>query len=194
MTRLQRKLNLGCGPFYKEGFVNVDIDPKVRPDIVHDLDSFPYPFEENSFSLIELDHCLEHLSNPFQVMSELYRVACDEAQIIVRVPHFSRALTHPDHKRGFDVSFPLYFKPEFSSFMGTPLIGTQVVLRWLAQPYLKRRNLPWFLYYLGKAIDFPLSFLANLSPLVCSKLWCFWVGGFDEVKFVFTVSKRIHVN
>ena len=29
--------------------------------------------------------------------------------LLVKVPHFSRGFTHPDHKRGFDVSFPLFF-------------------------------------------------------------------------------------
>jgi hypothetical protein len=34
---------------------------------------------------------------------------------------------------------------------------------------------------LGKAIDRA----ANWNPLVCSRLWCFAVGGFEEIEFVF---------
>ena len=30
-----------------------------------------------------------------------------------------------------------------------------------------------------------MNFLANLSPLACSRLWCFWVGGFEEIEYHF---------
>jgi hypothetical protein len=38
-------LNLGCGNF-KIGDVNVDIDKRCKPDIVWNLNKFPYPFRE----------------------------------------------------------------------------------------------------------------------------------------------------
>jgi hypothetical protein len=25
---------------------------------------------------------------------------------------------------------------------------------------------------------------ANLCPALCSRIWCFWVGGFEEIRFV----------
>jgi hypothetical protein len=30
-----------------------------------------------------------------------------------------------------------------------------------------------------------VSFFANLSPNFCSRIWCYWVGGFDEIEFHF---------
>lgn len=107
-----KKLNLGCGQFKKDGYINLDISPLSKADVIHDLDSFPYPFNANTFDLTEADHLLEHLSNPFQVMVELHRIAKPGETIHIRVPHFSRGFTHPKHKRGFDVTFPLYFNPK----------------------------------------------------------------------------------
>ncbi len=105
-----KKLNLGSGDFKKEGYVNIDVEESLQPDIVHNLEQFPYPFEDDSFDLIEADHLLEHLNEPFQVMKELRRISKPGGKIIIRVPHFSRAMTHPQHKRGFDVTFPYYFE------------------------------------------------------------------------------------
>src|SRR5262249_15957622 len=98
-----RKLNLGCGMFKKPGFVNVDYWDRAAPEVVHDLNQFPYPFEANAFSLVEADHVLEHLHDPFGAMAEIHRILEDGGQLNVRVPHFSRGMTHSDHKRGFDV-------------------------------------------------------------------------------------------
>jgi SAM-dependent methyltransferase len=87
---------------------------------VHDLDKFPYPFENDYFDLIEADHILEHLTDPFKVMEELNRILKKDGVLIIRVPHFSRSMTHPQHKRGFDVTFPKYFQKEFAGgYTGT---------------------------------------------------------------------------
>ena len=53
-----RKLNLGCGEDYKEGYVNVDFHGHVNIDVQHDLNSIPYPFADNSF-----DHVLAVLTD-----------------------------------------------------------------------------------------------------------------------------------
>lgn len=42
------KLNLGCGVNKKEGFINIDINPRLNPDMVLDLNSQPYPFKNDS--------------------------------------------------------------------------------------------------------------------------------------------------
>ncbi|TSC67282.1 MAG: methyltransferase type 11 [Parcubacteria group bacterium Gr01-1014_72] len=55
----EKRLNFGCGDFRKEGFINLDGNPAVQSDVLHDLDVFPYPFPNNTFELIEGDHVLE---------------------------------------------------------------------------------------------------------------------------------------
>jgi len=78
-------LNLGCGNF-KIGDVNVDIDKKYNPDIVWDLNKFPYPFREREYRSILLHHSLEHLNNPGKVLNECKRILKEEGKIIIVVP------------------------------------------------------------------------------------------------------------
>jgi predicted SAM-dependent methyltransferase len=185
-----RKLNLGSGEFSKDGFVNVDYYSISNPDISHDLNKFPYPFDDNYFELVEADHILEHLDEPFAVMRELHRICAPGATIHIRVPHFSRGFTHAEHKRGFDVTFPYYFDPTLR--LGYQRVSLKLIkmrLRWFAQPYLKKTLLSTPLFILGQTGGAFLDFFANLSPWLCSRLWCFWVGGFEEIEFIFQVDK-----
>lgn len=181
-----KKLNLGCGKFKKEGYVNIDISPCSNADLIHDLNSLPYPFHDNAFDLIEADHILEHLSDPFKVMHELSRILKSKGMLHIKVPHFSRAMSHPQHKSGFDVTFPHYFNSNFiGGYTGVSFNCEKLELHWFAQKYLMRKMLSPRVYYsllvIGKVIDF----FANLHPLFCSRVWCFVVGGFYEIEFVF---------
>jgi len=181
-----KKLNLGCGQFRKDGFVNIDISPHTRADVVHDLDQFPYPFDDETFGLIEADHLLEHLSTPFRVMTELNRLLKPGGIIHILVPHFSRGFTHPEHKRGFDVTFPSYFNRNFvGGYTGTHLISRKTELHWFGQKYLMKKLLSPWIYYSLLTIGRILDVAAKVSPLFCSRIWCFWVGGFYEIEFVF---------
>ena len=45
------KLNLGCGNDIKEGYINLDV-VDYGGNQIHDLNSFPYPFEDNTFDFI----------------------------------------------------------------------------------------------------------------------------------------------
>lgn len=187
---MNRHLNLGCGQFKLPEATNVDWDEAVQPDICHNLNQTPYPFDDNSFDRITMHHCLEHLETPFSIMRELHRIASPEALIDIRVPHFSRGFTHAEHRHGFDVTFPLYFDPTFKGgYTGCHFQLAGLKLEWFAQPTLKKQTLGNLSYGLGKLASYPLNLLANLSPVMCSRLWCFWVGGFEEIQFNFIVKK-----
>ena len=45
---IEKKLNFGSGEDYREGYVNIDWNPLAEPDIQHDLNKYPYPFENNT--------------------------------------------------------------------------------------------------------------------------------------------------
>ncbi len=184
------KLNLGSGEFLKEGYVNVDYYSVSKPDVEHDLSKFPYPFPNNHFDLVEADHCFEHLPNPFGVMKEVHRISKNGAQVIIRVPHFSRGFTHAEHKAGFDVTFPYYFDSKFiGGYQGVEFTSQKVTLTWFAQPYLKKTVLSAPVFWIARIAGVWFDFWANLSPFICSRIWCFWVGGFEQVEFRMTVKK-----
>ena len=83
------KLNLGCGNKIKKNFVNLDKFETFKPDIVHDLEKFPYPFKDNSADYILLSHILEHIGNTFEIFNniikELYRISVNNCIIEIRV-------------------------------------------------------------------------------------------------------------
>jgi hypothetical protein len=85
------KLNLGCGQNKKDGYVNVDKYDSFEPDVVWDLEQFPWPFEDNSVEEIVMYHSLEHMGADTEVflsiMKELYRVSAPDGQVHITVPH-----------------------------------------------------------------------------------------------------------
>jgi len=188
MNQSYAKLNVGCGETKKDGYINMDWSPLVNPDIAHNLNEMPYPIADNSMELIEAFHVLEHLDKPFPVMKEFHRILKPGGVLHVRVPHFSRGFTHAEHAHGFDITFPLYFKKEFtkSGFFGVEFELVEMKLHWLAFFHL----LPSMGYgtsfiTLLRIVNTCISFVANLSPAFASRIWCFWVGGFDEIEFRF---------
>ena len=97
------KLNLGCGKKILEGYVNIDIVALPGVDIVHNLNSIPYPFKDNEFDEIYADNVLEHLQHIPEIVEELHRILKHHGKLIIHVPHFTShdAWAHPQHTRAF---------------------------------------------------------------------------------------------
>ena len=99
------KLNLGSGSKILKGYVNVDKFQYYNPDVVHDLEKFPYPFEDNSVDEILLSHVLEHIGqNPEifnNIIKEFYRICKNNSVIDIRVPHprHDDFISDPSHVR-----------------------------------------------------------------------------------------------
>jgi len=99
------KLNMGCGHNRREGFLNVDMSPECKPDVVCDLEKFPWPWDNDSVDEVVFNHCLEHLGGDPRVflgiMKELYRVCQPEAVIQINVPHprHDNFINDPTHVR-----------------------------------------------------------------------------------------------
>jgi SAM-dependent methyltransferase len=191
-VREAKRLNLGAGEEKPAGYINVDRHPLTGADIMHDLNRFPYPFADASIDEVRAFHVIEHLDRPFEVMRELHRILKPGGVLHIKVPHFSRGFTHAEHTHGFDITFPLYFNPSFtkSGYYGIHFKLELLRLHWFAFPHL--------LGHLGyskattatlKGISAALSFLANLAPAFASRIWCFWVGGFDEIEMRFICIK-----
>ncbi|KKM13534.1 hypothetical protein LCGC14_1715290 [marine sediment metagenome] len=96
-------LNLGCG--FKKGSncINVDKYEICEPDVIHDLNVFPYPWADNSVDGIFMFHTLEHLDDWWGAFLECARILKSGATLEIRVPDetSSSALTYRDHNHVF---------------------------------------------------------------------------------------------
>ena len=111
------KLNLGSGSKIKEGFINLDKYKTFKPDIVHDLEKFPYPFKDSSVDQVLLSHILEHLGSNSSIFNliiqELYRICKNGSIIDIIVPHPRNDdfISDPTHVRPItDLLLSLYDK------------------------------------------------------------------------------------
>jgi SAM-dependent methyltransferase len=184
-----KKLNLGCGHFKKEGYINVDNVELLKPDILLDLNKIEEysKFNDAEYDEIYMSHILEHLEEPFNIMKELHRILKPGGILIIKSPHFSRGFSHAQHKSGFDYTFPFYFDKKFiGGYYGVDFELLELKLFWMTQFNIKREIVSNpIVFYSAKLSNVIISFLANLNPYFCSRIWCYWVGGFEEIKFVF---------
>ena len=92
------KLNLGCGATRLDGYINVD--KFGDPDLRYDLETFPWPWLDNSVGEVLLIHVLEHLGQHpttyFKIIQELYRICQPNATLKVIVPHHRHDNFHSD--------------------------------------------------------------------------------------------------
>jgi SAM-dependent methyltransferase len=102
-SALARTLNLGSGPKRIEGAVNLDVTPVTGPEVVHNLNQYPWPFDDNRFDKVIASDVIEHLDDIAAVMGELHRICAPGAIIHINVPHFSSdgAYTDPTHRHYF---------------------------------------------------------------------------------------------
>lgn len=180
------RLNLGCGLFPKTGYVNVDIDPDGAADLCHDLNIFPWPFADGEFDLVECDHLLAYLDDITATMKELHRILKPgSGRLIIRVPHCSRGFTDWHNRRGFDVSFPLYFNSRFpGGYAGVEFRTVSMRLTWFAQKSLKKAALSPGLYSAGCLLGAFFDCIGNINLFFTSRLLCYYVGGYDEIEYV----------
>jgi len=87
------RLHLGCGKRKRKGWVNIDIDKKVKPDIVTDAKDLNM-FEDESVDEIECCHLFEHLTYPDAVtaLKEWYRVLKKGGKLSLELPNFKRSI------------------------------------------------------------------------------------------------------
>lgn len=98
-------LNLGCGftKFIGQNWTNVDKYEVCDPDMVVDLDVFPYPWPDNTFDYIYANHVMEHLSDWWLAFIECARILKPGGCFEMRVPDesSSSAITYRDHRHIF---------------------------------------------------------------------------------------------
>jgi SAM-dependent methyltransferase len=103
MLAHDKRLDIGCGNNKVPGAIYLDVDPNAHPDILHDLNVFPYPILDRSFDEIVAKHIIEHLDNPIGFMREIARILKPGGTVYIETPHFSSrvAYSEPQHKSFF---------------------------------------------------------------------------------------------
>lgn len=113
-----RELLIGCGSNLKKqvhqsgdgdfrNLTTLDIDGSHKPDVLHDLNVLPWPFEDNSFDEIHAYEVLEHLGQQgdyksfFAHFSEIWRILKPSGTIYGSCPMWDSpwAWGDPGHRR-----------------------------------------------------------------------------------------------
>jgi ubiquinone/menaquinone biosynthesis C-methylase UbiE len=104
-------LDVGCGGNKITGSLGIDRIALTNVDIVHDLDLFPWPFDDNYFDSIVFKHSIAHLNDILLVMNEVHRIGKSGATIEIITPHFScdNYFTDPTHKHPMGFRSMNYF-------------------------------------------------------------------------------------
>lgn len=86
---LKKILNIGCGKTRIPGSIGMDqvIIPDFT-DVIHNLNTIPYPFGSDSVDEVHFYHVLEHLNDPIKILEEINRILKPGGIIHMRVPHF----------------------------------------------------------------------------------------------------------
>lgn len=96
------KLNLGCGPELRDGWVNVDRVPGPGVDVVHDVDVHPWPWPDCSAGTVYAKDLFEHIDDPVGFMAQAHRVLVPNGgRLRLITPMFNHldSYTDPTHKR-----------------------------------------------------------------------------------------------
>lgn len=88
-----KKLHLGCGRKKRGGWINIDADKGVNPDIVADVKSLKM-FENNSIDVIECCHLIEHLTykDATDALKEWFRVLKKGGTLLLETPDLYRCV------------------------------------------------------------------------------------------------------
>lgn len=99
-------LDIGCGDKpYEDLFCNISkyegieiestLHAKTKADYLYDGTSLP--FSENAYDVIVLNEVLEHVFNPDELLSEIYRVLKPNGKLLITVPFI-----WDEHEQPFD--------------------------------------------------------------------------------------------
>ena len=176
-------LDVGCGNNKTPGCTGIDIIPLEQVDIVHNLDSFPWPITDSEFDSVITNHYLEHCKDIVKTLEELHRIVKPGGEIIIRVPHYASDNFHTDltHKtsfgwRSFD-HFSINSSIKYNYYTTFKFEILERELRFVGP---------------GKFDPFRLigiKFLANRFPRIYERFFVYWLPPV-ELYFRLRVSKK----
>lgn len=99
-------LNIGAGTDIKKGYINIDFKKAPGIDLVMDFnkDRLINHFKKDSVKNIYMSHILEHLINPYEVITDCHYILKKDGVLLVKLPATMRAsLAHlrTGHTKGY---------------------------------------------------------------------------------------------
>lgn len=113
-----RKLQLGAGDNYADGWLNTDIEPQANGVYLDATSSYPFP--DGSFHFVFAEHVIEHLTweGGLAMLKESHRVLAPDGRIRIVTPNLDKLihlLSHgsdPESRQVIDASRRLFGWPE----------------------------------------------------------------------------------
>ena len=144
-------LDIGCGKNKAKNAIGIDFNPNFQADIIHDLNVFPWPLDDNKFDAVLCYNILEHIDNVPKTMDEIWRIGKNGAivEIVSPFPSSRWLYTDPTHKRAF-VSKSFDFFIEGSEYYGK--IPTKAKFELLEIEY-RKDTYRWWDRFLLKVVN-----------------------------------------
>jgi len=167
------ELNLGCGDSSIEGCINVDLHPGKYVNETVDLNVLPWKWKDNSIDGIYISHCLEHLNDTVNILKECHRILKPGGFLDIKVPHASclTAQGNLDHTGRLFTTASFDFLTTDNYLFGQKLFEQEYLkIKWFRKGFSNIWLIEWF-----------IQFFIDLSPKAFERIWCYWVGGADEI-------------
>ena len=100
-TKSQIRINLGAGDTKLDGFLSVDIDPRVLPDVVSTIDKLP--FKTGTIAEISAYHVIEHVYywEAEITLREWFRVLEPGGKIVIECPDLEKITKYLTKEKDF---------------------------------------------------------------------------------------------
>lgn len=163
-------LHIGSGSRVLAGADTVDVLDLPGVKTVHDLDIFPWPYEDNSYDLVYAHNVVEHLEDQIKVMEEIWRLLKPHGRLVVAVPYFRSidSFNDPTHEHFFtsnSMNFYLKGKDSLSGYRYTDK-QFKVIGFWFGWPQSSLNILVLlFKYFIHKHKFFYDQYLSLLFPV-----------------------------
>lgn len=166
------KINLGCGTDTLPGYINVDLYSPTA-DLKHDLNSFPYPFQDESADYVLMTDVLEHVDDPRKTVKEVRRILKPGGKFHLILPHFTyHGAYNPCHKSFWSYQCICYPNTGSDSQLIEFWEGFIPIKKKLVFTETPPKN-PFHrtLYFLFSWHRYILSYFFNKNPLLYERLF-----------------------
>ena len=167
----KKALDVGCGSRKLPGAIGLDIVPSSAVDFVHNIAQTPWPFNDNEFDVVFMNHSLEHVVDVLDTLSEVHRISKNGARIVIQVPHFRclDAYVDPTHRHFFTSRSLDYFieGENYTKYNYIPARFKKLGF-WYGWPHKSKNPLRQMIKnFTHRFPDFYDMYLSHLFPTEC---------------------------